>query len=506
VVILKIHWPKSEYVMGLKRNRPEEADVRTFFAQQPAPTVDWRDIARVTIDVLHDIALLEIFDFYVDGARMERWRKLVRVCRKWRNLVFGSPRRLKLQLFCGKRTRVREMLDIWPPLPVFLRALGLNSRNMKNISEALELNDRICHLDLTGISSSRSEEVLSAIRRPFPLLKHLKLQVKFHDETMPIDPDSFLGGSAPRLRSLSLNGIPVSGLPNLLLTTNNLVRLELFRIPEYGYGPPEAMATCISMLTKLKSLAIVFVPPQGRPDRKSRHPHPQTRILLPSLTMWRFRGFSEYLEDLVAGIDAPLLDNLKITFFHQSILDSPQLTQFISRTPKFKIYDEKEARVVFFRRGIEVTLFDGALELAIAGAKTDQPEQIASLAQACISFFPQSLISAVEDLYFLDNDNSPPPSSWQDDVNNSEWQEVFHPFTGVKNLFLPAEFAPSIAFTLPGPFEGSVTEVLPALQTFFWEDTAQSFDVPELIRPFIAARKLVGHPVALSRWKKRVLW
>ena len=55
-------------------------------------------------------------------------------------------------------------------------------------------------------------------------------------------------------------------------------------------------------------------------------------------------GVSDYLDDLVARIDAPLLDNFYITFFHQLILDTPQLTLFISLTvtltPKVKAYDE----------------------------------------------------------------------------------------------------------------------------------------------------------------------
>ena len=49
----------------------------------------------------------------------------------------------------------------------------------------------------------------------------------------------------------------------------------------------------------------------------------------------------------MARIDAPLLANLSITFFHQLIFNTPHLTQFISRTPKFKAHDE--ARVVFSR-------------------------------------------------------------------------------------------------------------------------------------------------------------
>jgi hypothetical protein len=46
-------------------NLPKEADERTFFAQWPALTVDWCNVARLTIDVLPEVALLETFDFYM---------------------------------------------------------------------------------------------------------------------------------------------------------------------------------------------------------------------------------------------------------------------------------------------------------------------------------------------------------------------------------------------------------------------------------------------------------
>ena len=45
------------------------------------------------------------------------------------------------------------------------------------------------------------------------------------------------------------------------------------------------------------------------------------------------QGACEYLEETLARIDAPRLDDLHITFFNQIIYDTPQLVQFISRRP-----------------------------------------------------------------------------------------------------------------------------------------------------------------------------
>jgi hypothetical protein len=111
------------------------------------------------------------------------------------------------------------------------------------------------------------------------------------------------------------------------------------------------MITCLSVLTELESLALEFESPQTRRDRKRR---PPTHTLLPVLTKFHFKGLDKYLEVLVAWIDAPLLDDVDIKFFLQPTLDTPQLAQFIRRTPKFKAHDE-ETKVVS-NNDVSVTL------------------------------------------------------------------------------------------------------------------------------------------------------
>src|SRR5258708_29307443 len=114
--------------MRLGRDPPGDADVRMCFAQQPGTAADRWDVGQVTFDVLPDVVLLEIFDCHVDQAREEdhdplkiqAWHTLVHVCRKWRSVVFGSPLRLNLRLLCTEQTPVREMLAVWPPLPIII--------------------------------------------------------------------------------------------------------------------------------------------------------------------------------------------------------------------------------------------------------------------------------------------------------------------------------------------------------------------------------------------------
>jgi hypothetical protein len=208
-----------------------------------------------------------------------------------------------------------------------------------------------------------------------------------------------------------------------------------------------------------------------------------------------FTGVSEYLEGLVTRIDAPLLDNLEVTFFHQLIFDTPQLAQFISRTPKLKAYDE--ARVIFSDSHATIALSGGdnvRLELAISCRRSDW--QLSSLAQACTSPFLQALLSVLEHLYVFEDVSRRP--HWQDDLENHQWLELFHAFTTAKHLYLSPEFVPRIAPTLQELVGERVTEVLPNVQSIFLEDLEES-GVPEAMRQFIAARKLASRPIAISR-------
>ena len=469
--------------------------------------LDWCNVARVTIDMIPDVALLEIFDFYVGEdwiyyvikEQINAWHTLVHVCQKWRNTVFGSPLRLNLQLYCRHGTPVRKTLSVWPPFPIVIEASGNGTWGVDNIVAALEHSDRICRLKLITFTSSQFEILWGAMsQQPFPALTDLNIQKNDH-ETAPVIPASFLSGSAPRLRRFTLFSVPFPGLPKLLLSTTHLVDLTLAGIPHSGYISPEAMVTCLFALTRLESLFLKFQSPRSRPHPRSRRPPPQIRTPLPVLTKLVFIGVSEYLEDLVALIEAPLLDNLAINFFHQLIFDTLQLTGLISRTPKFKAHDE--ARIVFSGWDASVKLPrapGGELSWGVSCRQTDW--QLSSLAQACSSTFPQPLISTVEHLHLYTSLRKP---DLQDDIEISQWLELLHSFPAVKNLYITREIAPFIAPTLKEFAGGRVAEVLPALQTLFLEDEDNnepplSGAVQDMIGQFVTARQLER-----SRWKTK---
>ena len=472
-------------------------------AQNTAQTADWCNVARVTINDIPGLVLLEVFDIYLRYAfEREGWRALVHVCQKWRNIVFGSPHRLHLQLFCTARTPVRKTLDVWPLLPIVVLGSELEKCGGDNIIAALEHTDRIYKLifDFFVVSILRWEKVLAAMLQPFPALTHLVLYLIF--ESAPVVPASFLGGYAPQLQTLELQGISFPGLPKLLLSTTHLRSLCLRDIPPSGYISPKAMVTSLSLLTRLENLEIRFMSPQSRPDRRTRRPPPLTRTLLPVLTTLQFQGVSEYLEDLVVQIDTPLLKRLSITFSHQLIFDTPQVTQFIDRTPRLKLkaHAGAEAHLAFSDWQVEVKLprWELGTKLGFAISCRQLDWQLSSVAQICSSSFPQSLISPVE---YLVIKRGLPDLHWQDDVENSQWLEVLQPFTAVKQLYLSREIVSHFAPVLKELVEEGATEVLlPALQILSLGEPLPSGPVKKIIEQFVAARQLASHPIALSVW------
>jgi hypothetical protein len=219
----------------------------------------------------------------------------------------------------------------------------------------------------------------------------------------------------------------------------------------------------------------------------------------------KFFGDREYLEDLVALIDAPLVDNLAVIFFHEPILHtshSLQLAQFISRTPKFKAHDE--ARVFFSDWDISVIIPQShgrALRLGVSCREDWKQGSLSSLALFCGLCLPQALITAVEHLYILADADS--FCDWEYEIEDNEWLLLLHPFTGVKDLYISLEFTPLVASGLEELDEERVTEVLPTLQTLFLEEPPSSGYFQPDSGEFVAARELANHPISISGWERK---
>ena len=152
---------------------------------------------QLTIDTLPDDALLYAFDFYVArSSEVEAWHTLVHVCRRWRILVFGSPRRLNLRIACTDETPVKEKLYVWPAaLPIVVSGTFKPTTDLGNIKAALERHNRICQIKLF-FSRCELEDIVASLEEPFPILTDLDLGAVGLFWPLHLDPSKFLGGSA----------------------------------------------------------------------------------------------------------------------------------------------------------------------------------------------------------------------------------------------------------------------------------------------------------------------
>jgi hypothetical protein len=205
------------------------------------------------------------------------------------------------------------------------------------------------------------------------------------------------------------------------------------------------------------------------------------------------------LDNLVARIDVPRLEELTITFFNQIIFDTPQVIQFIRRTPGLNA--PEVAQVYFEDRVVEVDLssktssFPG--QPAGLGVKIlcREPDwQISSLVQVFTSCLPP--ISTLEDLYIVDRE-----AIWKDNIETALWLELLHPFTGVKNLYLSKTIASRIVPALQELVGDRTTEVLSALQRVLLEGHLAWGPVQEGIVQFVVVRQVAGHAIAVAPWE-----
>jgi hypothetical protein len=272
------------------------------------------------------------------------------------------------------------------------------------------------------------------------------------------------------------------------------------------------MATCLPTLINLESLILEFQYGQSYPGINSRRPFPPTHSVLPNLKKFQFKGVIEYFEVFVAGITAPQLYRLSITFFND--IGTPELNQLISRTPSFGTCDE--ARFIFDSRRVLFRLCQSHPEprpsdRGIVEVDIFSDRQLSTLAQICILSLRPLL--TIENLYIHEVQYS-----WlitwkdQDDFENTEWLDLLLPFTAVKNLYVSELFAPRIAPALQDITRG---EVLSNLQNLYLEGFKRNSYlerfplVEEGIERFISARQLTNHPVAISLWdriKGKSLW
>ena len=426
--------------------------------------------------MLPEDTLLEIFDFYRLDAmvtfvrRPWKWHRLAHVCRKWRHVLSLSPRRLDLQVLCKYGAPIESILGSWPTLPLVVRHTGIGfwSKHESlpdNVILSLRRPHRLCEIDVV-LPRSLIEPIVEAIQEPLQRIECIRVTIE--DGTGPpmLVREAFLGGSAPHLREIKLDGISFCfpTIRQVLLSTSNLVELHLANIPDDFYISPDELVTGLSTLVQLKRLTVGFHSPAPLPSSSMTRLF--ERITLPSLASLNFRGESEYLEEFVDRIDLPALGTIIIELFNDTLFDIPRFCQFIPYlnsilppTSVTMIHSGRSVSVSFSpsRKSAYATEYDYVFVTSCG--QVDWQLSFATQILSQLSL----LLSSVQELTIESGDGFP---TGEEDVDSTQWLELFRLFTHVKWVNIKkSEFTSGVVRTLVS--EDMTTEVLPELTSLF---------------------------------------
>src|SRR5216683_2209420 len=280
----------------------------------------------ITISSLPDELLIEIFDWsrLVDGydwIYRRRWYKLQQICRRWRYVMLEWPSRLKLCFLCNKTSPITTMPSHLTAIP-----LAINYKiepnwplpyvpklPKKELLLALQHCNRLYSIFI-GRCTSEGSGLLKALDNPFPILEALSL---FYDDGIQVLPNNFV---APRLRALHLVNVIIPMGHLSLTNAANLLSLHLERIPASGYSPPEYLVECIASMPHLENISFGFKEGTYYPDMVMELPRTEiTRMVLPKLSRLKYTGIINYLDNLLARISTPVLQDLRFSVFLNEI-------------------------------------------------------------------------------------------------------------------------------------------------------------------------------------------
>jgi len=363
-----------------------------------------------------------------------------------------------------------------------------------NVLAGLGKHDRICEVSVDNVTDGELAELAGAMEVTFPALKYLYIHSSEGNLSFP---DSFLGGSAPNLQSLHLKRIAFLALPNLLLSSPGVTSLSISDIPHSGYIPSDVVVDCLSSLTRLKFLQIKFQSSQPRPDRGSQRQPPLTHTVYPVLTILILEGVTEYLDHILAHIEAPLLDYAHIRFIDPPIFVISRIAPCIGHTETIEAFDR--AYMHFHRHGCfnvvlssrNGTTGDKILTLSLQWEDPGWKLRELTLDSRDHLFEPFDLCD-LEGLLL---------PSWAKNMGNAPWLHLIRFFTTTESMYLTQGLAVRVAPALQELTGAGITEVLPLLQNIFVERLDSLGPVKVALRQFVAARQLLsGKPVDVQCW------
>ena len=466
----------------------------------------------VTFDIFPDEVLQEIFASCLCNrhwnpmGHMKEWQRLVHVCQKWRQIIYGLPSFFDLHLYCSAETPFRDNLSHWPKFPLTVHYAIPHGDVDDDLISALRCIDRVRRIELV-IQDTEVQDVFAAMQFPFQALTHLDIAGIYLDEEFLGDgviqlPWDLMGGFAPSLQHLRFDAISCPSIPVFLASACGLVSLQLEDIPPDGVGyiSPGDLVGGLATLSSLTTLCIKFASWRNFPPRDSSDP--ADHAALPALTHFVFRGEYDYLEILVAHISSPRVEDIQIEYLTpvDDSVEAGQLSQFIDHTGYFGFAQFSRAQLSFdlfkayikldraqgecHRTQLSITIGDEA-PLPLAKLDFPVPRIAHVLGQLVVMLLNVGHLSINVEHH-----------GKSDRLDNVKWLPLLRLFPAVEALRVSGRLAAHLTTVLDDIAEERITDVLYALRSL------QLGDGDELVGSagqFLAWRRYIGRPVTVFK-------
>ncbi|KAH9042943.1 hypothetical protein EDB83DRAFT_2640731 [Lactarius deliciosus] len=466
---------------------------------------------RVTTnnDKLPGDVLLEIFDAYrqlhehqPDYEKLwnsrDGWFKLAHVCRNWRHIVLLSSSRLQVHLlFTPRRSPTDPVLRRLPPFPILVDYCTgpWTDREERLVLAAISGKHRS---RVRGIVVQRPcfAKLFKALGHPFPKLERLEICFPY-GHPGSILPTTFLSGSAPSLRRLTLREVVSERLP-LLSSATGLVELALTLSNTYGALPDASLIANLQRMSCLRRLELKATGVVPSLNIITDTPPPPTCAgTLSKLTDLIFVGRGPYLQVLVGSLAAPSLQHLDV-----DITASPGHNSFVPHLCKF--IRDAECQFIAVRLDFSNWTFGFFAETCPKSGHA-RPFRIIipqPVSPEEIGIMLSGPLSTVEELV-VDSKGSP----FTQQVGQVQWRGFFNHIRRVKTVQMSPQVALNVAHSFQLGGQEPALDLFPALEQvevpltylppIVSEDPIKD-SILDAFEPFVAARKQMGRPIRLS--------
>jgi hypothetical protein len=201
--------------------------------------------------------------------------------------------------------------------------------------------------------------------------------------------------------------------------------------------------------------------------------------------MLSFRGVSDYLKGIITQISAPVLSRLNIHFFNQAIpFNVPWLLKFTENL-------HFSAAELDFKENAVTLIADPDLSrpLCVQVMCRRLDWQVSCAVEIFGALSP--IVFSVEKLMlsYVDENQT---SEWLNEVDRTQWRDLFRPFSSVKTLRVPAALVGGLSRSLCSDDDPDILQNLLDLQC------PGGSDVDAAFTPFIMERRAAGHPVSFN--------